>query len=292
MTIAACYVSPEGVVLGADSTMTYSLGGAAHYFDHGQKIFEVGKRDSTLGMVLWGLGSVSGGISHRTLIAELGDSLTQIPPVTVQEAANRWCDIFWSLYEKEFADQIKRSDELTAKSQRTVDEQSELAEMDRLTVGFCLGGWCAPDRTPAASVMTFSTYLKQNGPVALPINNWGFWGAPNLLLRVIRGADPDLIADIMKSGKWTGTQAELDALVQSHNLGHPILPLREAIDFVHASIYTVIKAMKFSEKQQICGGPVELAVITTDRPFRWVRHKRMDEALGHGQPRGGSWPAR
>ena len=60
------------------------------------------------------------------------------------------------------------------------------------------------------------------------------------------------------------------------------LPIREAIDWVHASIYTTIQAMKFSHLAPVCGGPVEIAVITTDRPFRWVRHKRLDAALRQG----------
>ena len=38
MTIAACYLSPEGVVFGADSTTTIG----DHHFNFGQKIFELG----------------------------------------------------------------------------------------------------------------------------------------------------------------------------------------------------------------------------------------------------------
>ena len=38
--------------------------------------------------------------------------------------------------------------------------------------------------------------------------------------------------------------------------------------------------MKFSHYLPVCGGPIEIAVISTDRNFRWVRHKRFDDALG------------
>jgi hypothetical protein len=55
VTIAACYVSPKGIVLGADSTTTYTVTGGAHYLNHSQKLFEIGK-DGTLGIVTWGLG--------------------------------------------------------------------------------------------------------------------------------------------------------------------------------------------------------------------------------------------
>ena len=73
MTIAACYVSPEGVVLGADSASTYMFAhptGPRH-FNYGQKIFEIGE-NSTLGIVTWGLGGLAIG-SYRTLAARLGD---------------------------------------------------------------------------------------------------------------------------------------------------------------------------------------------------------------------------
>jgi hypothetical protein len=68
-----------------------------------------------------------------------------------------------------------------------------------------------------------------------------------------------------------------------------MLPIRDAIDFVHSSIYSTIKALKFSQFPQVCGGPIEIAVITSDRPFRWVRHKRFDAAITEQE--GEAWPS-
>jgi hypothetical protein len=96
------------------------------------------------------------------------------------------------------------------------------------------------------------------------------------------GCDDDFKADIIKSGKWTGTNAELDALLAKYQLSIPYLPLRDAIDFVHSCIASTIKALKFSNLAQTCGGPIEIAVITTDRHFRWVRHKQWDAAINEG----------
>ena len=80
MTIAMCYVSPEGVVLGADSTSTNLVNNHAgkedfHYFNHNQKLFQVGE-ESALGIVTWGLGcglGCLGNVGHRTAIARLAD---------------------------------------------------------------------------------------------------------------------------------------------------------------------------------------------------------------------------
>lgn len=58
--------------------------------------------------------------------------------------------------------------------------------------------------------------------------------------------------------------------------------MRDAVDYVHSCIYCTIKAMKFSNLSQVCGGPIEVAVITADRRFRWVRHKSWDAAIADG----------
>lgn len=79
MTIAACYLSPEGVILGADSTSTMQQPGMPdHYYNHEQKIFEIGE-GSTLGITMWGVGGL-GDLSYRTMLAELSDDLASSVP--------------------------------------------------------------------------------------------------------------------------------------------------------------------------------------------------------------------
>ncbi len=95
MTIAACFVTPEGIVLGADSTASAMLTpGSFRYFNYNQKVFEIGDPGTgTLGIVTWGLGGL-GELSYRTLIALLADDLKKKPAKTVTEAASRWVDQF------------------------------------------------------------------------------------------------------------------------------------------------------------------------------------------------------
>jgi hypothetical protein len=95
MTIAMCYVSPEGVVLGADSTTTFVDPGL-HFYNHNQKLYEVGE-NSTLGMLTWGRGSLIDA-SYRTLIAQLAKSCNGLPPDNGLDVANRWISIFYPLY--------------------------------------------------------------------------------------------------------------------------------------------------------------------------------------------------
>lgn len=289
MTIAACYLSSEGVVFGADSTSTMfvagpgpgGVGGSDHHYNFAQKIFQIG-HNSTMGMAMWGLGNLAQ-VSYRTLIAQFADQLLGQAPASMQEVADRWNTFFWQAYTTHLASIYGRVQTLLGQASRTPDEDNELHFLVRsFSGGFCLGGNLLNDRTPFAFEIRYDPTRTAPQPVqSLQIGSSNFWGCPNLIERLLYGIDDGVFAAILQSGKWTGTPNELAALVMPHRLAQPLdLPIREAIDWVYTSIYTTNQAMKFSHLAPVCGGPVEVAVITTDRTFRWVRHKRLDAAIG------------
>ncbi len=295
MTIAACYRSPEGIVLGADSTASYG----SHYYNHTQKLFEVGEQ-GTMGMVTWGIGGF-GSVSYRTLIARLGDGISAQPPKDLTEVANRWIEMVWAEYESgELAPLLEQCKKLHAKGPfdaaavgaaltRTKDEEEQYKNLSRdLVVGFCVAGYVLPGpRVPEAFQMVLDPLKPKPNvePVGDPKRpfEYGFWGVPNMIQRLIHGIDASLAEQILHSGKWSGTRDDFNAIVAQHVLSHPIIPIREAVDFVHACLCSTIKAIKFSNLSQTCGGHVEVAVITSDRKFRWVCHKGWDTAITEGQ---------
>jgi hypothetical protein len=286
-------LSPEGVVLGADSTASFQLADGPHYFNNAQKLFEVGPVGSTLGMIVWGMGGLQES-SHRTLIAQLADGFKGAKkPKTVGEVMNRWIDHFWAAYSKEQAGSIARVKSLDAMPAhdpngqtpgcRSEAEDSEYKALKLgLAVGFCIGGYILPDRTAHALFVVFEPLLPKPKAIALPMHGYGFWGAPIMVNRLLFGADERLKDAILKSGHWNGKDTDLDAVLSAYRLQHLRMPIRDAIDFVNAYILSTIKAFKFSSLAQICGGPIELAVIRTDRAFEWVRHKPWDAALEEG----------
>jgi hypothetical protein len=280
MTIAVCCATAEGVVLGADSTASMAGPKGFHYLNFNQKLFELGE-DSTLGMLTWGLGNLPDK-SYRSLFAELSDDLKAKPPATVEEAALRWTDRFWAAWSAAYAPPIKACQDLKAKANRNPQEEEEFNLLKRgLVAGFCIAGYAPPKRETSAYEIVFDPLAGKPTPRRLA-GLVQFWGAPNPFSRLMNGADEDLKADILASGKWTGTAADLNAVCNNHALRIPILPIRDAVDLVHACISSTIKAMKFSDLPQICGGPIEIAVITTDRRFRWVKHKPWDAAILEG----------
>ncbi len=284
MTIAACYLSTGAVVLGADSTTTvqvYNRTGTAstfRHFNYGQKIFEIGD-PGAVALLTWGLASLQT-TSYRTLIARLADDLDKNPPASVADVADRWRKLFGDAYRSDFTALMQTAKDLKAKgTARTPAETKHLADLSGLSGGFCIGGSLS-DRVPAAVQITFDLINGVGASAALPIGGAMFWGWPNATSRLIYGMDDRIFEEILASGQWKGDRKSLLAIVQPHALGQAAnLPLREAVDFLYASIYSTIKAMKFSHFPLICGGPIEIATITADRPFRWVRHKGLAEAI-------------
>jgi len=292
VTIAGLYLSPEGVVLGADSTSSVpsAQGGALHFFDFTQKVFEIGE-GGTMGLITWGLGGL-GDLSYRTLLALLADELLVKPAESILDVANRWIERFWDSYEA--SDLVKRYRLLEQKgahdpnapqsNARTEQEEGEFQNLNAAVgVGFCIAGYVLPSRTPVAVAMRFHPTSGKPAPQAVTPHSLSWWGVPNFLNRLLFGIDPSLLEAVLASGKWNGSKEDLQALVNDHTIAPAVLPIRDAIDYVYSCIHCTIKAMKFSPLPQVCGGPIEVAVITTDRKFRWVRHKKWDAAITDGE---------
>jgi hypothetical protein len=145
----------------ADSTTTVNVLGNQHYFNHAQKLFEIGD-GGTLGALTWGLGGLVIS-SHRTMFAQLSDELKISPPSSVEDVANKWSAMFWKAYSEPsghpLSDLITEARALNAKApfdlssapnplMRTGAEENRLSELNNgLFVGFCIGGYILPSST-------------------------------------------------------------------------------------------------------------------------------------------------
>lgn len=61
--------------------------------------------------------------------------------------------------------------------------------------------------------------------------------------------------------------------------GELSMPLRDAIDYIHFLVYSTIKHYKFTPGPPVCGGQVEIAVVTLDRGFRRILTKSLSSEL-------------
>ena len=267
MTIAAAYLTSEGVVLGADSTTTISSGGGVvQLLNHAQKVYEIGEGTS-FGFCTFGAGRV-GTLSHRTIGAILGDWLVeQTKPVTTSDVSKRLVGI--------------------------VAAQPKI----NTPLGYFVGG-IDPGRTPACVELTFEHDSKKKPPTKasmtlFKVGETRYRGAPDYFTRIFHGFAqglPQAICDALRQSlsKQKQLPPNFEATFKSAfdsvrgqfaSLGATDLPLREAIDYVHTYLAATIKALKFRFGPPICGGPVEIAYISTDRSFRWACHKSFESAM-------------
>jgi hypothetical protein len=208
-----------------------------------------------MALATWGAGSVNH-VSHRTIAALLGDRIRD--DVSVSDAVKLLQDIVMGLKPEG-------------------------------TFGYFLGGTNIPSREPACYMLDF----KPGQPVgitSLGIGQGTFQGAPELFIRAFHGCDPKLLEILVATLKkeigekipnfdQIFAQALGAAMLMIPHGGYQDLPIREAIDFVHMYLHLTIKGFKFRFGAPVCGGPIEIAFVTTDRRFRWARHKSFDTAI-------------
>lgn len=262
MTIAAAYLVSDGIVFGADSSTTIQVStqqgaGVVQLLTHSQKVFEVGS-NSRFGVCTWGAGSI-GKISHRTIIARLADKVDD--KMTIQNAAEKLVNI--------------------------AEPEVKKAEVD--FVGYYLGGWNPQSREPACVHIEIRKDKSKVTPLGLGLCS--FSGNASFFSRVFRGYDqqlPDSLRSKLKSSLPSDIQKDFDKIFKKAfdevsaslvTAGFQDLPIREAIDFIYSYLHITVKAEKFKYGPPSCGGPIEVGFISTDRPFRWVRHKPFSSAI-------------
>jgi hypothetical protein len=296
MTIAACHLSPEGVVLGADSTTSLVTPGNAKpvaHLDHAQKIFEVGDSGSTVGLVTWGIGQI-GPTSHRSIAAGLGRTHKAKPFATLAKMADALGKHVWKLLQENYGGEMTEARAILGKMSANAATPEEI-ERVRLLSGALYGAYCLAGRVDgedecSAYVVEWYPWYTGVSVSSVAPEMPMLWGMPHVMERVIYGIDSRAVDAILQSGKWNGTPQELFTVVTQQPFVIPRhLPIREAIDWIHTVIHMTIRGIKFAMEAHTCGGPVEIAAITTDRPFRWVLHKKLDAATVAATHRRGTY---
>lgn len=306
MTIAVCFLTNEGVVFGADSTtttvaLTKENPAQFHFLNHQQKIFEIGQGGS-LGVLQWGL-SRFGDCSLRTLFAKLHDEHTKAPPPSVAAVATRLAALINESYyqvREKYADSVSRFSALDKRrhfdGMHTLndEEKQDWARLRNflptLEAGFFVGGYVDSDRTPRAFSIKLTPLSVTAEPEVEELKEGVYAeGEQWMAQRILRGFDDRTASHIEEMAKLRVSAREAEELVylasQAAQIRPYALPIREASDFVHWVVATTIKAVKFSSKPLSCGGPVEVALVTSDREFRWLNHKPQSSAILEGSSR-------
>jgi hypothetical protein len=226
--------------------------------NHNQKVFEIGE-NSRLGACTWGSGTV-GKQSHRTILARLSDEVDQVE-TTVEEAAKRLQSMI-------------------------------LSEDFEGVLGYYVGGWDPRTHNPRCYHLVFENQggAKTHRFEPMSLGQARFSGRHEFFTRVFYGADARLKGELLSTLKRKckdlpeGFESVFEEAFEAARAplvtaGFQDLPIREAIDFVYSYLHITVKAHKFRFGPPVCGGPIEIGFISSDRRFRWVSHKDFGSAI-------------
>ena len=266
MTIATGLLAHDGVVLGADSTVTVSdaQGRMRHLFAGGQKVFQLGM-DRHYGFLLFGP-LAFGTRSYRDLLVEFDASLGPDNP-PLRELAERFLAFAWERW-----------------PDATDDPDLEFPASPG--TGLMIGGIGDSDRRCSFAYLHSMVKEADDRQALLHITQPGgfiFDGCPSPASRLVYGFDDvawSIVSPFIPGDQQQAILDQLQAPSEFRAAPSPTLPLRDALDYVHWIVYSTIKYYKFTELPTVCGGKVELACVTSDRGFRWITHKSLDWSIG------------
>lgn len=266
MTICVSVSVAEGLVLAADSAVTLegqittpkgTANGVLQQFNFANKVTRF--KDYPIGIMTWGTASISNR-SIQSLIMEFEHSYQsaeeQLGGFTVQGIANDLLAFMEKRYSAAYPD----------KKQQPV-------------LGIYVGGYSKNQFFAEAFTVEFpksATWnpVRPNGPDGSPSFGASWFGQTGPLVRLIKGYDPKHLSSLIKRG---ADKAVVQGWVDDNESEFPLvfdgMPLQDAIDFAIYATQVVIGAFRFGVGPPICGGDVDIAVITPTT-FRWAQRKQ------------------
>lgn len=265
MTIAILLPTPEGIVLGTDSTVTISQGGnVAQLYNSAQKIFEIGPplngrfvagRCFSGGVAFYNAGSF-GPVSWRTVVNDFYRERVRVQP----ELDNPPVEFLAYAQAKWAAMQASG----VVPTTNPIPDAGFLFATVSKNSGFVRGA-----RVELQKATT--------EPAALSSIQIG--GNFDVVSRLLLGYDNALASNLSAAGfdmvKFQAIAQQFRAMPETTHL-----PLRDAIDFVHFLAYSAIKLHRYRGGPAVIGGAIEIAAITPDRGFRWIVHKQLRDSIG------------
>ena len=265
MTICVSVRIPEGLILAADSMVTLEgtintpqgqQTGVLQTFEFANKLTRI--KDYPIGAMTWGIASISDR-SIPSLIMEWEHgypSIKNVQSFTVKDVANSLQKFITERYDRVYPASTKRPH-----------------------LGLFIGGYsqgqffsdqynCALPKEPAWKE------VRPNKADGSPSFGANWFGQIDALSRLIHGYDKAGIDELVKRGvdkaivqKWT------DDRVSELPLVFDGMPLQDAVDFANYAVQLTIGRFRFAVGVPVCGGNVDIAVITPSA-FQWAQRKQ------------------
>lgn len=300
MSLAIVTTTNEGHVLAADSMETYknSIGDVRNGSFSRMKIFQLNK---DAGITVCGLSYLDGKSIGQHLAAYMREQSFEI--MTLEQIASTLYDLFigkYTAYIKEFED--KKADELRQFGCKDIQTESEL---ERVTVRyrdlagkemkqdfyqplleFLLAGF-NPDGTSGVYKITIPDAKDKGGIIQklAPGHCGATWiGQTDVLVRLVRGWSPEIkrnkvIAELPQVKREDFLHALDD---QEYIINWATMTVQDAINFSSLAIRTTENLQQITDGTYAApgsspgvGGPIDIAVITPEKGFFWVKRKTL-----------------
>lgn len=266
MTICVSVKVGEGLVLAADSKVVLegivqSPQGVQQktilqHFDYANKVTHF--KDYPIGVLNWGLAS----INNRTIQSLIMEFEYNYPPIvdkadyTVKEIAGQLIEFIKVKYELAFHDVNARP-----------------------SLGLLIGGYSSNTFFGEKYSYEFPhsadlADLRPDNPDGTPNFGANWFGMTDALQRLVLGFDSQALQELVNRGvDPTLIQGWISDGVPSLPLVFDGMPVQDAIDFAEYAIQVVIGRFRFGIGIPLCGGEIDIAVITPNT-FRWAKRKQ------------------
>ncbi len=267
MSLGIIIKAPEGIVLAAESRVTLSTATGngnemLHVnFDNATKLFTFNEPNDNIGVVTYGQAAI-GFRTAQTFIPEFENSLeNNNEKLTVFDFAKKLSNFFleqWILVMP------------PVQSYTGVDMTFNVSGFD--------------EKEPYGRVYSFNIPrmpepIEQsaavNGQVQFGIT-WG--GQREIVDRLVLGYDSRLFDILISSGILKHSDiAQLAPLLQKLQLAMPIqfMPLQDCVNLAVLFIRTTINAQSLTVGLRGCGGDIDVAIITRDKPLQFIKQKKI-----------------
>ncbi len=264
MTIVVAVKVNDGLVLAADSTVSVHGGptgqppGILKTYDYGRKLSHI--KDYPIGTLSWGV-SLLGSRTIESIISEYEFGLPAVRDgtakgFTVRAIADQLRDFLRERYEAQYGP-------------FTPGQQPSLGV---LVSGYSDGAYFPEQYWFEFPAMPDVQNRRPDGENGEPNLGVDWFGLTDAISRLIKGADHRL-AQVLSERLQVSPDEAWQTLAQfEYPIAFEGMPLQDAIDLAVYLVELTIGRYRFAVGAPLCGGEVDVAVITP-RGFTWVYRK-------------------
>lgn len=258
MTICVNVKTRDGIVLGTDSMSQVIISGrneqgeefagVAKTYSHARKLFQIGKLP--IGVTTFGAGNI-GTRTISGLVLEFGSSARSDQ---VKSLAEELFEFIGRFYSGAFG---------------------ELPREKQPVLGMYIGGYTGT--SPLPEEWEFRLPIDESVLAVRPAENFGAsWRGIDIpFTRLHFGYDPRLRQALMQLGIKDEVISRVLAGFETP-VAFDAMPIQDTINFAVYVLRTTIGFTTFEFGPPACGGPLQIAAITKEIGFEWVRQPKLE----------------